>query len=159
MQLFFRILLAICLGHLLADFVFQRRRLIEEKRRGKPRGYFLHGLTHYVATIAAIGFCLNGSGHSLSTYLVLLALAIFHVLIDLIKMRLTQREIIPDGTTSYATDQILHFVTISLPAWLLSPGVAFHDLTGLVGAIRNLPAKFLAVPVVYIAVVFGGGYL
>ena len=42
MQILFRAFLAIYLAHLLADFVFQTHRLVEQKRRGKFFAYFLH---------------------------------------------------------------------------------------------------------------------
>jgi VanZ family protein len=159
MQIFFRTLFAIYLGHLLTDFLFQTPRLMDQKRRGKLRGYLVHGLAHFLATLALTAFFVRGSALSARTYLVLLALTLLHLLIDFAKIRLTQRELIPDATTTYIADQILHLVAIVFAAWLLSPGVAFRDLTALVGASRNLSTKLLAVPVVYIAVVFGGGYL
>src|SRR5215831_3147153 len=159
MQIFFRTLLAICLGHLLTDFLFQTPHLVEQKRRGKLRGYLLHGLTHYLAAIVLTGFFVRGSVLWLRTHFVLLALTLFHLLIDFAKMRLAQRKIMPDATLSNVADQILHFLTIALAAWLLSPGVAFRDFSTLLGGIRDLPARFLTVPVVYVAVMFGGGRL
>ena len=42
---------------------------------------------------------------------------------------------------------------------MLSPAVPFSELTALFQGARAIPNKFLAVPVIYVAVVFGGGYL
>ena len=159
MQIFFRTLLAIYLGHLLTDFLFQTLSLFEQKRRGKLRAYLLYGLTHYLAAIGLTGFFVRGSALSPRTHFVLLTLTLFHSLIDFLRTRPAQRQVVPDAAISYVVEQILHFLAIVFGAWLLSPGVAFRDLATLLGGIRDLPARFLAVPVVYAAVLFGGGYL
>ena len=51
MQNLFRTLLALYLAHLLADFVFQTHRLVEQKQRGQPFAYLAHGLIHYLCAI------------------------------------------------------------------------------------------------------------
>jgi len=61
MQILFRAFLAIYLGHLLTDFVFQTARLVEQKRRGKAAGYLLHGLIDYFSAVIITGFVLRGS--------------------------------------------------------------------------------------------------
>jgi len=58
MQTLVRAFLAIYLAHLLADFVFQPHRLVEQKRRGNPAAYLLHGLIHYLsAALIAVSSC------------------------------------------------------------------------------------------------------
>jgi hypothetical protein len=42
---------------------------------------------------------------------------------------------------------------------MLSPAVPFSELSALFQGARAIPNKFLAVPVIYVGVVFGGGYL
>src|SRR5438552_17190200 len=81
MQIFLRTLLAVYLGHLLADFVFQTRRLVDAKLRGRPSAYLLHGLFHYLSAILLVGFFVPGSIVALSTHLVIAALALVHLLI------------------------------------------------------------------------------
>src|SRR5438034_11732492 len=66
MQIFLRTLLAIYLGHLAADFVFQTRRLVEAKLRGRLSAYLLHGLIHYLSAILLVGFFIPGSIAALS---------------------------------------------------------------------------------------------
>jgi hypothetical protein len=46
-----------------------------------------------------------------------------------------------------------------MAAWLLSPAVPGDELDALIQRFRATPSKFLAVPVIYIGVIFGGGYL
>ncbi len=159
MQILFRTLLAIFLAHLLADFVFQTQHLVDKKRAGKWSGYLLHGLIHYLSALALVGFFIKASALSAKTYIVLLLLTTIHLLIDFTKMRLTASSRLRDGSLAYIADQFLHFFTILLAAWILSPGITFHQFFSPVAGLRATQTKWLAVPVVYIAVVFGGGYL
>jgi hypothetical protein len=159
MQLLFRAILALYLGHLLADFVFQSSRLVERKRRGKFSAYALHGLIHFLSLAAIAGFVLPGSLFASRTCAVIAALTIVHLLIDLGKMRLAARYSLCDGARAYVADQVLHFATVVFAAWLLPPAVPFRELTTLVQDARAIPNRFLVVPVIYAAVIFGGGYL
>ncbi len=159
MQMFLRTLLAVYLGHLTADFVFQPRRLVDGKLRGRVSAYLLHGLIHYLSTILLVGFFIPGSIVSLRTHLVIVALTLVHLLIDVAKVQLTARRVIRDGTGSYVADQLVHLLTVVLAAWLLSPCMSFAALAAPLQAARGLENKFLAVPVIYLGVVFGGGYL
>jgi len=159
MQLFFRALLAVYFGHLLADFVFQPHRLIAQKRRGEISAYGLHGLVHYLSTAVILGFVMRGSLFSVRTHLVVAALTLVHLLIDFGKIRLAATYSACDGSRAYVTDQVLHFLTVVFSAWLLTPAVPFGELAALVQNVRSLPNRFLAVPVIYVAVIFGGGYL
>ena len=159
MQILFRAFLAIYLAHLLTDFVFQTSRLVAQKRDGKAVAYLLHGLIHYLAAIIITGFVLQGSLLRLRTYFVLLSLTIVHLPIDLAKIQLTRRHPACDGSLAYITDQFLHLLTVVFAAWLLSPAVSFGQFSILIQQSRAIPNKFLAVPVIYVGVVFGGGYL
>ncbi|HKW35998.1 MAG TPA: DUF3307 domain-containing protein [Candidatus Acidoferrum sp.] len=159
MQILFRTFLAIYLAHLLTDFVFQTRRLVEQKKRGKLFAYFLHGLTHYLSAIALVSFFLVGSGLSLRTHAVILALTLFHLFIDFVKIQLTQKSFVGDGAVVYVSDQLLHLVSVAVAAWLLAPSLPFADLTALLGRGRALPGRLLLIPIIYVGVIFGGGYL
>ena len=159
MQLFFRAFLAIYLGHLLTDFILQSHRLVEQKRRGKIAAYGLHGLIHYLSTIAILGFVMRGSLFSLRAHLVVAALTLVHLLIDFGKIKLAANYSVRNGAGAYITDQVFHFLTVVFAAWLLPPGVPLGELGALVQNARSIPNRFLAVPVIYAAVIFGGGYL
>jgi hypothetical protein len=159
MQILFRTLLTIYLAHLLTDFVFQTHRLVEQKRRRQLSAYLFHGLVHYFCAVVILGFFVAGSIHSLRTHVVLIALVLVHLAIDVAKIELTRHDVLRDGLGAYLADQILHFVAIAGAAWLLSPALPPGGVAALLQKARSLPDKFLAVPVIYIAVVFGGGYL
>ncbi|HKV64413.1 MAG TPA: DUF3307 domain-containing protein [Candidatus Acidoferrum sp.] len=157
--MFLRTLLAVYLGHLAADFVFQTRRLVHEKRRGQASAYLWHGLTHYLSTVLLVGFFIPGSIVALRTHLVIGALALVHLLIDFAKVQLAAKNVTRDGAILYVVDQLVHLLSVALAAWLLSPGVPFSALADPLQASRNVETKFLAVLVIYLGVVFGGGYL
>jgi hypothetical protein len=159
MQMFLRTLLAAYLGHLVADFVFQTRRLVDAKLRGRPSAYLLHGLIHYLSSVLLVAFFVPGSIVALRTHLVIAALALVHLLIDSAKVQLSTKRAIGGGAGPYVADQLVHLLTVALAAWLLSPGMSFTALSAPLQASRNLGNKFLVVPVIYIAVIFGGGYL
>jgi hypothetical protein len=159
MQPLLRALLAIYLAHLLTDFVFQTHHLVEQKRRGKSAAYLRHGLIHYLSAVIITGFVLSGSLFSLRTHLVIAALTLVHLLIDLAKIRLARKYPVCDGSWAYVGDQLLHFLTVGLAAWMLAPIVPFSELSAPFQEARAIPNKFLAVPVIYVGVVFGGGYL
>src|SRR6266571_1809830 len=159
MEMLFRTLLAIYLAHLLADFVFQTDRLVEQKRRRRPSAYLLHGLIHYLSAVILVGFFVPGSIVASRTHLVIAGLTLVHLLIDLGKMQLTAKHLIRDGAGAYVIDQLVHFLTVVLAAWLLLPGVSFHVLAALIQTSRGTANKYRAVPVIYVGVIFGGGYL
>src|SRR5205807_8890070 len=56
-------------------------------------------------------------------------------------------------------DQFLLFLSVSAAAWLLAPGLPCAGVIVLVGMGRAVPNKLLFIPVIYIGVIFGGGYL
>src|ERR1700704_2417507 len=104
MQILLRAFLAIYLAHLLADFVFQPQRLVEQKRRGSSAAYLLHGLIHYLSAAMVIGFLQRGSILSLRTQLVIIALTLVHLLIDLAKIELAKKHPAFDGSWAYISD-------------------------------------------------------
>ena len=154
-----RFFLALYLGNLFADFVLQSHALIAQKRAGQLIAYAQHGLIHYLCAAVLAGFFVPGSFFSIRTHAVLVALTLSHLLIDSAKIRCTAAEWITNGTRAFLGDQLLHVATVLLAAKLLTPDVNFAMLLAWLGNFRWLPNKFLSVPVVYIAVIFGGGYL
>jgi len=159
MQILFRAFLAIYLAHLLTDFVFQTHRLVEQKKSGKLLAYFLHGLTHYFTAIALVSFFIAGSGLMLRTHVVILALTLIHLLLDFAKIRFAQEALVDDGATAYVSDQLLHLVGVAFAASLLAPGLSLAEVAALLGQARAIPNKLFFVPIVYVGVIFGGGYL
>jgi hypothetical protein len=159
MQQFLRAFLAIYLAQLLTDFVFQTDRLSEQKRHGKPTAYLVHGVIYYLSAVIIAGFVLRGSLLSVRTHVVIAALTLVHLLIDLATIQLARKHPGCDESWAYLGDQLLHFLTVGFAAWMLSPVLPFSELSAPFQEVRAIPNKFLAVPVIYVGVVFGGGYL
>jgi Protein of unknown function (DUF3307) len=151
--------LAIYLGHLLTDFPLQTSRLVEQKRRGKPGAYLIHGLIHYFCATLLLGFFVPGSILSLRTQAVLIALTLVHLLVDLVKIRLTAKHLVKDSAWAYISDQVIHFITVVIAAALISPAGSFAALAAVFEKGRVAGNAILLVPVTYLAVIFGGGYL
>lgn len=154
-----RAFLSIYLGHLAADFVFQTQGLVERKQRGQLSAYFLHGLTHYLCALVVLGFFVPGSPAALRTHAVILALTAVHLLIDFAKVQLAARGRIRDGAGAFLADQFAHLLTVLLAVWLLLPTASFLGFAATAQSVRNIESKLLVVPVVYLAVIFAGGYL
>src|SRR5215475_12710505 len=125
MTILLRFFLALCLGHLLTDFVLQTHALVARKRAGKWSAYAQHGIIHYLCAILLAAFFVPGSFFSLRTHAVLVALTLAHLLIDFLKIRFVASEWISNGTRSFVIDQLLHVVTIVFAAELLAPAASF----------------------------------
>jgi hypothetical protein len=159
LQLTLRAFLSIYLAHLAADFVFQTHGLVERKQRGQPLAYLLHGLTHYLCAVLILGFFVPGSITALHTHLVLAGLALLHLLLDFAKVQFAAKGLLRAGAGAFLADQFAHFLTVLFAVWLLLPAESFTTLVSLAQIMRGTENKLLAVPIVYLAVVFGGGYL
>jgi hypothetical protein len=159
MHILARTLLSLYLGHLLTDFVFQTHSLVERKKHGKFLAYFWHGVVHYLAAIFVMGFLVHASIFSRQTHFVIFGLTVAHLVVDLVKSTLTQKQVVVDGFWAYTFDQVAHLITVIVAAWLISPTVSFSEVTFLIDKARNIPNRILVTAVVYVAVVFGGGYL
>jgi hypothetical protein len=159
MQTVLRLFLALYLAQLLADFVFQTRRQVEQKRRGKPGAYLLHGITHYLCAILLAGFFVPGSLPSVRVQSVIVALALVHLLIDFGKVQVDKAQVARDKLWAFLLDQFLHFVTVAFAAWLISPPSPPGEISAWIQRGRAMHGSFLALPVIYVGVVFGGGYL
>ncbi|ATG46367.1 hypothetical protein CEW89_01555 [Celeribacter ethanolicus] len=97
-------LAALFLAHVLADYVFQTRWMVEEKSR--PETLFLHALIVLLTAMATTGQVASP---------MIYALALIHIVIDTVKTRFFSDTFIP-----HITDQALHLVTLTLIA-LIAP--------------------------------------
>lgn len=96
---------ALLFAHVLADFVFQTRRMVETKR--KPHVLALHGAIVFVLTLAVLGGSPALAG----------AVAAAHLAIDAAKTHALRRP----GLAAFLVDQAAHLATIAVAAALL-PG-------------------------------------
>jgi hypothetical protein len=150
--------LALYLAHLLTDFVFQSDRLVTRKKRGLAWAYAEHGGIHFLAAVFLSELAVPGLAKSPSFYGFIVGLMLVHLGIDWGKLRLVRSGMIEDGAASFLGDQILHGFTVCIAAWL----IARPPILSLVAKIRWFQSEIerpLLLLVVYVGVIFGGGYV
>lgn len=112
-HLTYKLFLALCLAHLLADFVFQTDRVVAAKKEGRWRTYLVRGVTHY-GTILAIVAAMNPD--LVATWMferVVFALCLVHLLLDWAKVAVANVGWIPDNVWSFIGDQAAHLATVA----------------------------------------------
>jgi hypothetical protein len=159
MEILTRTILALLLGHLLTDFVFQTTALVELKNSGRAMGYVKHGAIYLACAVLLTGFFVPAVAYSWRFVALAVALTLVHLAIDGSKIRWARRTPLAEGTTGFVVDQGMHFVTIVVAAcWMarMEPaGILLHGLNRL----QTPSNRVLLAIVVYVAVIFGGGYL
>ena len=154
----YNLFLAIYLAHLLTDFVFQTSRLVSKKRRGDWHGYAIHGVTHYVLVLATVALADPHRFPTLSFHLVAVSLSVIHLLVDWAKVSSTKSRLLPDNALVFLLDQAIHLlIVIGAVFFLVHPSV--QTFIFWLTRIRSLQENILLVSVVYVSVIFGGGYL
>ena len=153
----YNLFLALYLGHLLTDFVFQTDRLVSEKQGAAWRGYARHGIIHYAVVAGVVA--LADPHRLLQPFFqaILVALSAAHLVIDWSKLSLTGSLWSGRRALAYALDQALHLLTV-LGAALIATRPPLQELHAWVARARVFQEKALLLLVVYVAVVFGGGY-
>ncbi|HEY4950241.1 MAG TPA: DUF3307 domain-containing protein [Candidatus Acidoferrales bacterium] len=159
MEILTRTVLTLLLGHLLADLVFQTNALVQQKKSGRAAGYVKHGAIYFACAAVLMGFFVPAIAYSWRFVAVLLGLTLLHLAIDGSKIRLARRTPLAEGTAAFVVDQGMHFLTIVVAAcWLarVEPaGILLHGLNRM----QTPSNRVLLALVVYVAVIFGGGYL
>lgn len=149
--------MALLLAHLLGDFPLQSA-WISRNKGSSLRALSLHGAIHYLLAWACLLSFTPISALSLPNHLYVLGYIGIHLLVDKLKYRLTARKILPDDSKTFLLDQLLHVAALAGVAILLT-GNPVGQLVEHIGQLMPTKAQILEVAVVYVAVVFGGGYL
>lgn len=150
-----RSILALYLAHLLADFVLPSAGQVQQKQRRHIAGYCKHGAILFACSLVVGGLCIPGALLSLRFYAVVLGLTLVHLLIDFGKSSLAQASKFASGAAGFVVDQLLHLSTVILAGSLIACAtVAF--MWSYVGRPGD---RALFLLVIYLAVIFGGGYL
>jgi hypothetical protein len=153
----YNLFLAIYLAHLLTDFVFQTSRIVSNKHRGKWRGYIIHGITHYVTVLVIVTLADPHRLPTLSFQLLAVSLSVVHLLVDWAKVSFTTSHRMPDNAVAFVLDQAIHLATVIGAVFLLvHPSV--DTLVLWLNRIRLHQESILLVSVIYVLVIFGGGY-
>lgn len=150
--------LALYLAHLVTDFVLQPDRLVTQKKRGSALAYGEHGGIHLLAAVLFLGVARPELWRHAGFYGFAAGLTVVHLGMDWSKIRLVRSGWIEDSATTFLGDQFLHFLTVCLAAFLIirpsSP-----DLTAAIRGLQLGSEKTLLLLVVYVGVIFGGGYV
>jgi len=150
--------LALYLAHLLTDFVLQPDQMVTRKKRGVALAYVEHGAIHFFAASLFLGFAIPGLAVKIGFYGFILGLTVVHLAIDWLKLRLVSSSTLEDGAATFLGDQAIHALTVFLTAWLIARP-PFLTLLAKIQWAQSTIEKPLFVTVVYIAVMFGGGYI
>jgi hypothetical protein len=157
MQQALQVFLALLLAHLLADFPLQSSALAAAKKTSWL-SRLKHGGIHYLSAVVCLLVFTSQPLATLRVQSWLLLYILLHVGLDISKHALVQSRTFPDGARMFLADQVFHLATIALLTWVLT-GVAWPELRR---ALTWSPlGRFhtLVVAIVYVAVLFGGGYL
>ena len=158
MHLFLTAFLGLYLSHLLTDFVLQSDRMAADKRRNSALAYAGHGAVHFFSAVLFLGFAIPGLALRRDFYAFILGLVLAHLAIDWLKLRLVRSETLADGAATFLGDQAIHALTVFLTAWLITRPPVWTLLAKLQWA-QSAIEKPLIVSVVYMGVIFGGGYV
>lgn len=148
------VFVALLLAHLLGDFVFQSRSIVEGKERFRATAYLRHGLYHWLLAALALQPYLGArpfGGWTIQA--VLIGLGLVHAAIDLGKIALRSRGA---SVAAFLADQAVHLGTILAAAALIAPIriAAYEPLP----AVEGIDAFYAPVAVI-VATVLGAGWL
>jgi hypothetical protein len=158
MQPFLKLFLTVLLAHLLGDFPFQTSKMAEGKRQGS-RAYLVHGGIHFLVLTLCIA--LFGSLEVLGSvrYWMIAGLYVAtHLGIDRVKQGLLSTKRFEDSAYVLVGDQALHLITVIGLVWLLIRP-SWSSVTGQFTWSTATGERVLQAAVVYVTVVFAGGYL
>jgi hypothetical protein len=149
--------MALLLAHLLGDFPLQSQWI--SKNKGSNLGALtLHGAIHYLLAWVCLLAFTPVSGLLPANQLFVLGYIAIHVLVDTFKYRLTSRQILPDDSKTFLLDQLMHAVVLVYAAILLT-GNHIGQFIARLAQFIPIKVQILEVAIVYVAVIFGGGYL
>jgi hypothetical protein len=157
MQLLPAAFLALLLAHLLGDFLLQPEWIARNKAR-RLLPLLLHGALHGLMAWACLAFFVRVPFLSIRNQLVILGYVAVHLAIDGLKASLIGRSLLPDNAGTFLLDQLLHGVVIAAAALLVSDS----RLAAVADVLRILPTartRILESAIIYVGIVFGGGYL
>jgi hypothetical protein len=154
----YNLFLAVYLAHLLTDFVFQTGRLVSKRHRGEWRGYLVHGATHYILVLAIVAIADPHRFLTLYFQVIGFSLSMVHLVVDWAKLSLTKSRLIPDNALAFVFDQIIHLATV-IGAVLLLVHPSLQTFRFWLMRIGLLQEQILLVLVIYVSVIFAGGYL
>jgi len=158
MQPFMKLLLTVLLAHLLGDFPLQSSSMVRAKHQGS-RAYLAHGAIHLLVLVLCVAVFISFQWLTSLWFWILAGLYIaVHLGIDRAKQGLVSTARLADSASVFIVDQVLHVCTIVALAWfLIRP--SWTTLKSQFSWSAATADRVLQAAIVYVAVVFAGGYL
>jgi len=147
------------LAHVLADFLFQTDKMVNEKNNVQMKGFLEHWCIVFVTLLVLmLPFKLT------DVLMYCLVLSLFHILIDVFKAQIERRRGPATKFTMLIVDQFLHLVLISflLPISSFTVSESFSSFIGWFSIhtglnLSSLPVqRILLIMIVYLYVLFAG---
>jgi hypothetical protein len=149
--------LALLLAHLLGDFLLQPGWLVKNKTK-RLWPLLCHSFIHYASAWTCLLIFTPTIFLSIYGQTVIIGYALVHLLIDKLKCLFITHKPRRDNWGAFLFDQLIHFVVLAIAACLLarcSPVALFQGFHPSPSAQTHI----LEVAIIYIGVIFGGGYL
>jgi hypothetical protein len=157
MHVFASSFLALYLAHLLTDFVFQSDRLVLGKRNSAALAYVEHGGIHLLSAALLLGLSSPVLVRSLDFYGVIIGLTFVHLVFDWGKLSLVRLTPKAEGTLAFVAGQLVHVLPVCVAAGIIAKIPLRELMVGLTW-VQSHAEQTLFVLVVYVGVIFGGGY-
>ncbi len=158
MHVFATSFLALYLAHLLTDFVFEPDRLVVGKRNNAALAYVEHGGIHLFSAALLLGLSSPGLVRSLDFYGVIIGLTLVHLAFDWGKLRLVRLTTKAEGTLAFVAGQLVYVFPVCVAAEIIAKTPLRELMVGL-SWVQSHAEQTLLLLVVYVGVIFGGGYL
>jgi hypothetical protein len=146
------VLLALLLAHLVGDFVVQRDRTVEGKRRRALAAYLEHATLHLLLSELALLLFVPATLEAARTHVLLGGLAAAHALLDLAKVRTGHVGAAP----AFIVDQVLHLLLLLGAALLIAETKAPFGAAS--QWLQRHADQVLILATAYCAVIFAAGY-
>jgi Protein of unknown function (DUF3307) len=158
MQPVIKLFLAVLWAHLLGDFPLQPSGMVRGKRQGIG-AYLAHGMIHLLVLVLCVAvFVSFRTIASLSFGMAVFLYIAIHLGIDRAKQELVSTRRLADSTAVFLLEQALHICTVMALAWFLIRPTWATVRSQLSWSVAT-GDKVLEAGVVYVAVIFAGGYL
>jgi len=157
MHVFATSFLALYLAHLLTDFVFESDRLVAGRRHSTVLAYAEHGGIHLLWAALLLGLSRPALVRSLYFYGAIIGLTLVHLAFDWGRLRLIRRTPRAEGTLAFVVGQLVYVFPVGVAAEMVAK-TPLHELMVGLTWVPGHAEKTLLVLVVYVGVVFGGGY-
>ena len=149
--------MSLLLAHLLGDFPLQAEWITKNKgKRYWP--LMVHGITHYILVWTCLLIFAQVSYLSIYSQTLIIGYLSVHLAIDKLKHLLIARNPRRDNGKTFLLDQGLHVISLAIAAAILTRS----HISDIIQSVQLAPPtkmRILEAAIIYVAVIFGGGYL